>query len=79
MIGFSAFANTVGLLLPQVIKMVFSERRMPVPVRPLTNEICIVKARGGARVVPGGHCPPKFCLAPPVALPNFPRDVMPLK
>ena len=22
--------------------------------------------RGGARVVPGGHYPPKFCLAPPV-------------
>ena len=34
--------------------------------------------RGGARGCQGGHCPPKFCLAPPVAPQNFPRDVMPL-
>jgi len=38
-----------------------------------------LRDRGGARGVPGGdQCPPKFCLAPPVAPPNFPRDVMPL-
>jgi len=36
-------------------------------------------ARGGARGVPGGATAhPKFCLTPPVAPPNFPRDVMSL-
>jgi len=30
-----------------------------------------VVARGGARGVPGGHCPPKFCLAPQWPPKNF--------
>jgi len=64
-------SRTVG----QIVALVQYVAQIRIKLFEVAQNLIKLFEQGRSYGCQGGHCPPKFCLAPQ----NFPRDVMPLE